>query len=775
MMSNAVGMVMVGTKAGQWHRVKYAAYDAALCDLRSWRSAFSEIGVNGSPEMLTATDVCVERIVAHAGPALRIAAPLGLGKPNVLLNALYRRVASDGTLRMDLFTALSLARPKAKSDLERRFLDPFLARHFGADYPDLAYVAAQKSGTLPANVGIHEFYLQSGALLGVESAQRDYASLNYTYVARDLVDREINVIVQLIAAREENGAIRYSLACNPDVTADLLDRMNEAGLPRPFVVGVVHPDLPFVGNEAEVAASFFDALLFDQASRHELFALPRANVDAAEYAIGLYASTLVRDGGTLQIGIGALSDALVYALMLRQSDNATYRAGLAAVGAQTSEGALAARIGGLDAFATGLYGASEMVMDGFMHLVEAGILKRRVYDDAALEAALEDGSIEDNTLHAHAAEALYARGALGPRVDAAELERLIRFGLLPEQTQAGFANLQLPDGTSLPLDLSGADAREQWNRALAGRKLRGGKYLRGAFYLGSKEFYAWLRGLDGDDFDGLSMTRVSDINQLYGGRESLDALQRRDARFFNTCMMATLLGAATSDALENGQVVSGVGGQYNFVAMAHALTGGRSILLLRATREHAGKSESNILWNYGHTTIPRHLRDIYVTEYGIADLRGKSDEDCIIAMLAIADARFQDGLAEQAKAAGKLRRDFAIPAQWRRNTKAHLAAALKSSELAPHFPAFPFGADFDAIELRLLPALGRLKSLSANKFALAAFALKSLFVSPQVDDADELLERLDLRRPSTFSARWMRRLVLAAVAESVKHGRQGSR
>jgi acyl-CoA hydrolase len=723
-----------------------------------------EIGVNGHPEMLTSVDACVARILAQAGGELRIAAPLGLGKPNVLLNALYRHVAGDTALRLDLFTALSLSTPQAKSDLERRFVGPFLARHFGADYPGLLYVAAQKSGTLPANIRVQEFYMQSGAMLGVECAQRDYASMNYTYVARDLVDRRINVIVQLIAAREDAGRIRYSLACNPDVTADLLDRMQAAGAPRPYLVGVVHPDLPYVGNEAEVEAGFFDALLFDAANRHALFALPLAPIDPVEYAIGLHASALVRDGGTLQIGIGALSDAIVHALLLRQRDNAAYRAALDAVGTPVGEGALAARIGGLDGFATGLYGASEMVMDGFMHLAKAGILKRRVYDDYALEQALEDGSIAD-TLHTHAADALCARGALGPRVDEAELARLIRFGLLPPGTQAYGSSLRLPDGATLPTDLSSEDARVQWNRALAGRQLREGRYLRGAFYLGSNDFYAWLRGLQGADFDGLSMTRVSDINQLYGGRETLDALQRRDARFFNTCMMATLLGAATSDALENGQVVSGVGGQYNFVAMAHALPGGRSILLLRATREHGGKVESNILWNYGHTTIPRHLRDIYVTEYGVADLRGKSDEDCIIAMLAIADARFQDGLAAQAKAAGKLRSDFAIPAAWRGNTKKNLAAVFKRAELAARFPAFPFGSDFDADELRLLPALSRLKALSGNKFKMAFFLLKSLLSSPQIPDGETLMARLDLSSPATFSEKLMRRLVLAALAE----------
>ena len=38
--------------------------------------------------------------------------------------------------------------------------------------------------------------------------------------------------------------------------------------------------------------------------------------------------------------------------------------------------------------------------------------------------------------------------------------------------------------------------------------------------------------------------------------EGLERLQRRDARFFNSCMMATALGAAVSDGLEDGRVVS---------------------------------------------------------------------------------------------------------------------------------------------------------------------------------------------------------------------------
>ncbi len=119
------------------------------------------------------------------------------------------------------------------------------------------------------------------------------------------------------------------------------------------------------------------------------------------------------------------------------------------------------------------------------------------------------------------------------------------------------------------------------------------------------------------------MTSISYVNELYGD-EDAKRRARVNARFINDAMMATLLGDVVSDGARRRPIVSGVGGQYNFVAQAFALEGARSVIMLRATRTAKGKSQSNIRWNYGHTTIPRHLRDIIVTEYGIADLRGKS-------------------------------------------------------------------------------------------------------------------------------------------------------
>jgi len=276
------------------------------------------------------------------------------------------------------------------------------------------------------------------------------------------------------------------------------------------------------------------------------------------------------------------------------------------------------------------------------------------------------------------------------------------------------------------------------------RLQREGEYLHGAFYLGSPDLYRWLRDLSDDERRAIGMRRVSEINELYGGHEALERLQRRDARFFNTCMMATVLGAAVSDALDDGRVVSGVGGQYNFVAMSHALPDARSVLMLRATRDADGRACSNIVWNYGHTTIPRHLRDVYISEYGIADLRGRSDEDCIAAMLAITDGRFQHELRGKALDHGKLRAEVSAPAPG--NTPEHLRDVLAPFRRDGALPDYPLGSDFTPVEQRLVRALGWLKAGTRTRGGKLRTLLRAL--AGGRSDEHEAVERMGLQRPA---------------------------
>lgn len=710
-------------------------------------------------------EAVVDRILDGAGTHVKIASPLGLGKPNRLLNAIYRRIEADPSRQLTIYTALSLDPPTAHGDLERRFIGPFLERQFGADYPRLDYVIDLKADRLPPNVRVEEFYFQSGAMLGHARAQRDYASINYTQVARSLADAGIDTIVQLVAQRGAGKDARYSLSCNPDVTLDLLDRVAAQGGPKPLLVGIVHPELAFLGGDAEVPRERFDLLVEDIDPPQPLFALPRDPVDAVEHAIGLHASSLIRDGGTLQIGIGALSDAVVYATLLRHRKGNDYRAALGALrGDNPAADPGIRRIGGLTPFRRGLYGASEMVMDGFMHLRRGGILKRNVYDDIILQRALDAHLFEERYASGDAHK-WRAIGVLPARLGAVAVQHLSALGMLPKNATWSRNRLVLADGTSIGANLDDTTNLDLLDAACTGGRLRGGHYLKGAFYLGSRPFYEWLAGLKGDDHAGLAMNRVSDVNQLYGGQELLDAQQRHGARFFNICMMATLLGAAVSGALEDGRVVSGVGGQYNFVAMAQALDDGRSILLLRATHDKGSRVESNIRWNYGFTTIPRHLRDIYITEYGVADLRNKSDEACIVAMLAISDARFLEALAAQAMRAGKLPRDFVIPDVWRRNTPEYIAEMLAPFRERGQFDQFPFGTDFSAAELQLLPAMQRLKRQSRSGWRGLIRLAAAIAVPGPTREADAVaLARMQLSEPKGAREWILARLVRGTLS-----------
>ncbi len=216
-----------------------------------------------------------------------------------------------------------------------------------------------------------------------------------------------------------------------------------------------------------------------------------------------------------------------------------------------------------------------------------------------------------------------------------------------------------------------------------------------------------------------------------------------------------------SDGLEDGRVVSGVGGQYNFVAQAFALEGARSIIMLRATRQAKGRAQSNIRWNYGHTTIPRHLRDLVATEYGVADLRGKSDRDVIAAMLAVTDSRFQGELLRQAKDAGKIERSFELPRECRDNTPERIERALTPARERGLIPPFPFGDDFTPAEQRLIPALERLKG--AGPSDLARLLARGWFAGTPSPDVRESLARMGLERPAGLKQRAYAALLRGAM------------
>jgi Acetyl-CoA hydrolase/transferase C-terminal domain len=616
------------------------------------------------PKLFSDPEAIAEDIIRDVGTNLVVGLPLGLGKANHVINALYARAVADRSINLTFFSALTLEKPKPASLLEKRFIGPVIDRLFGG-YPDLVYADALHAGALPPNIQVIEFFFLAGKWLRVPYAQQHYISANYTHASSYLLSRGLNVVTQLVAKRVVDGVARYSLSCNTDTTLDIL-RARSEGRASFKLIGQVNSELPFMPGLGDLPADEFSAVLDSPATDFPLFAPPAEPISDTKYAIGLHAAGLVPDGGTLQIGIGQVGDALAQGLIVRHRDNSQFHAIMKRLAPGTGQRA-ASQTGPFD---KGLYGVSEMLFEAFLGLIEAGILKRDV-----------DGVV-----------------------------------------------------------------------------------LHGAFFLGPKSFYRALREMPPEQIARIQMMPVSFTNELYGD-EAAKRRARVGARFVNNVMMATLTGAAVSDGLEDGQVVSGVGGQYNFVAQAFALEGARSVLALEATRQAGEGVQSNIRWNYGHETIPRHLRDVFVTEYGVADVRGKSDAETIAAMLEITDSRFQGELAKIAKDAGKLPRNFEIATDHRENFPDRIATALKPARDAGLLPSFPFGSDFTEVEQRLIPALQVLQEAQRTPLKLPALLWQGMSQPPDAADR-ECLARLGLDRPATLAERAYRALVSAALARS---------
>lgn len=605
-------------------------------------------------------DKIADAIIASVGKNIVLGLPLGLGKANHIVNALVQKATVDASISLKIFTALTLEKPQAKSLLEQRFLLPAMEKLFG-NYPDLDYAKALRNGTLPKNIEVNEFFLLAGQWLNVARVQQSYIATNYSDAITFLLERGVNVVTQLVAMRGNE----YSMSCNSDITVELMQARAE-GRANFMLALQTNSELPFMGGDAVIAESDVAAVLQSDVCDFNLYAVPKGAVTLADQAIGLHVARLVRDGGTLQIGIGSIGDAVTKGLILRHADNAVFKDLVAKLSHTKTS-----KLYNDNPFVLGLYGLSEMFVEGFLHLAQQGILKRAV----------------------------------------------------------------------------------------------NGAIFHGAFFLDSHYFYKALRDMTDEARARFQMKSVGFTNTIYG-----DEMKKRAARvkasFINSTMMVNLRGAAISDALETGAIVSGVGGQHDFVSQSFALKDARSIIVLRSTRQSKTGIASNIVWTYGHETIPWHLRDIIVTEYGIADLRGQPDAEVIARLLAITDSRFQPALLAQAKLARKIDADYKILAEYLNNTREHIEECLRPARQKGILPKFPFGSDFTATEQRLMSALEILKIKSASKKDMAGLLVKGIMAKPPITAHQEALARMGFDKAKTAKDYFYQKILHAALLET---------
>jgi hypothetical protein len=693
-------------------------------------------------------ETCVDEIIGRVGKRLVIGAPLGVGKPVHLLNALYARAIADQDIQLDIVTALTLSPPTVSRGLAGRLAGPIAERLSGSG-PVPQWDVDRRRGKIPPNVRIREFYLPPGAGVSVDAVQHEYVSANYHHAAEVIATLGMNVLAQLVSPIHE-GTV--SLGTNPDLSLSLFERLSERrllGEPN-ITIGVMSSAMPYLLGDAVVDQDRFDVLI--EVEDSPLFGMPNPAVDERDAVIGALAAGLVRDGGTIQVGIGSLGDGLAAALRARDRNPDAYRTLLSRI-ARPSDRHLIRSIGGDDSFVHGLYASTEMMSDGLLGLYRDGLIRRRVVDDVGLQH-LVNAHAPGGTPTLELIRAMVDEGMVESPLTPADVRLLQDSGLLRRGVVHLGDRLEVGDLTCDPA--VGLELEQ-----LLGERLSG-TAMHVAFAIGSPAFYQALRDLDEPSRADISMKDVGFTNSLLG-EQDLKLAQRLHARFLNITMQMTLMGEAASDTLADGRVVSGVGGQHDFVTMGHDLPGGRSVIMGRATRTKSDGVTSNVVWSHGHPTIPRHLRDIVVTEYGIADLRGKTDAEVIAAMIEIADSRFQDDLVAVAQKSRKLDKRYTVPDGARLNRPDRYAGSFEASGLP--LERFPFGRSITEVEETLMGALTKLQKTGFKPSSWPSWSALTSVARPTPDGAAPYLDRLRLTEPRSLRERAMAAAVVAALTD----------
>jgi len=152
------------------------------------------------------------------------------------------------------------------------------------------------------------------------------------------------------------------------------------------------------------------------------------------------------------------------------------------------------------------------------------------------------------------------------------------------------------------------------------------------FAMGDRAFYDFLDGHP--DIEGHPVSYVNDPAVIASNPDMVSV---------NATLEVDLQGACNSEVM-NGRQYSAAGGQLDFVRGASSSPGGKSIIACHSTA--AGGTVSRIVRNLsGPVTTPRNDVHIIVTEYGWADLRGKSIRERAEALIGIAHPRFREQLS----------------------------------------------------------------------------------------------------------------------------------
>jgi acetyl-CoA hydrolase len=167
------------------------------------------------------------------------------------------------------------------------------------------------------------------------------------------------------------------------------------------------------------------------------------------------------------------------------------------------------------------------------------------------------------------------------------------------------------------------------------KTLHPGKIIAG-FILGTQKVYKWV-----DDNALIELHRTEYVNDpfIIAQNEKMVAI--------NSAIEIDLTGQVCADSIGT-RLYSGVGGQLDFIYGASRSKGGVPIIAIPSRTKNFSKIVATLKEGAGVVTSRNHIRFV-VTEFGVADLYGKSIRQRVHQLIRIAHPEFRDELTYQAK------------------------------------------------------------------------------------------------------------------------------
>lgn len=169
----------------------------------------------------------------------------------------------------------------------------------------------------------------------------------------------------------------------------------------------------------------------------------------------------------------------------------------------------------------------------------------------------------------------------------------------------------------------------------ARKTLHSGKIIAG-FMLGTKRLYDWV-----DDNPLIELHPTEYVNDPF-------VIAQNDRMVaVNSAIEIDLTGQVCADSI-GPKIYSGVGGQLDFIYGASRSKGGVPIIAMPSTAKHFSRIVPMLKQGAGIVTTRNHVRYV-VTEYGVADLYGKTIRQRAYALINIAHPDFREDLTRHAR------------------------------------------------------------------------------------------------------------------------------